>query len=190
MLANTGINFLYSEHARSHPLLTDAEYDLLLLRHIPSARGRPPADRRRTLDAIFHVVMARCIWAELPAHLGKPDAAQRQLRRWMRAGVMDALLRAAATPAYASLRLRICRAWRRAARIATMRSLLLAKDLRMQEALPCAPIHLPKPLLSEYVQKLTFRLMENPCRVPYRVFGLCGRLMRFAGGRPDLWRTQ
>jgi transposase len=170
-------------------LLTDAEY-ALLLRHILPGQGRPPADRRRTLDAIFHVALTRCIWTELPAHLGKADAAQRQLRRWMRARVMDALLKAAATPAYASLRLRICRAWRRASRVAAMRSLLLAKSLRMHEALPCAPIHLPKPLLSECVQKLTFRLMENPYRVPYRVFGLCGRLMRFAGGRPDLWRTR
>jgi len=171
------------------PLLTDAEY-ALLLRHIPAGRGRPPADRRRTLDAIFHVVMTRCIWADLPEHLGKPDAAQRQLRRWMRTGVMDALLRAAATPAYAALRLRLCRAWRRAARVASMRSLLLARSLRLPEALPCAPIHLPKPDLSETVQRLTRRVMENPDRFPYRVFGLLGRLMRFAGGRPDLWRTR
>jgi transposase len=87
--------------------LTDAEYALLLPFLTPST-GRPPADRRRTLDAIFHVAMSRCTWADLPTHLGKPDAAQRQLRRWMRAGVMDRLLIAAARiPAYAALRLRI-----------------------------------------------------------------------------------
>lgn len=170
--------------------LTDAEY-ALLLPFLPSGTGRPPADRRRTLDAIFHVVMTRCIWADLPAHLGKPDAAQRQLRRWMRTGVMDRLLIAAARiPAFAGLRLRICGAWRRAARIASLRSLLLARHLRLREALPCAPCHLPDPALSEKLQKLTFRLFENPFAVPYRVFGHLGRLMRCAGGRRDLWRTR
>jgi len=170
--------------------LTDAEY-ALLLPYLPSGTGRPPADRRRTLDAIFHVVMTRCIWADLPPHLGKPDAAQRQLRRWMRAGVMDRLLVAAAQlPAFAALRLRICRAWRRAARVASMRSLMLAKSLRMEAALPCAPLHLPKPALSETVQKLTFRLFEHPDRVSRRVVGLLGRLMGFAGGRRELWRTR
>jgi hypothetical protein len=71
-----------------------------------------------------------------------------------------------------------------------MRSLMLAKALRLEAALPCAAIHLPKPALSETVQKLTFRLFENPYRVHHRVFGLLGRLMRFAGGRRDLWKTR
>lgn len=182
--------FSYNRGMTHAAPLTDAEY-ALLLPFLSTGTGRPPADRRRTLDAIFHVVMTRCIWADLPPHLGKPDAAQRQLRRWVRAGVMDRLLIAVARiPAYAGLRLRICRAWRRAARVASMRSLMLAKALRLAEALPCPSIHLPKPALSETVQKLTFRLFENPYRVDSRVFGLLGRLMRFAGGRRELWRTR
>jgi transposase len=67
--------------------LTDAEY-ALLSRLIPET-GRPSPHRRRTLDGIFHVVMTRCIWAEMPARYGNADTAQRQLRRWMRAGVLD-----------------------------------------------------------------------------------------------------
>lgn len=88
------------------------------------------------------------------------------------------------------LRLRFCRAWRRAARAASMRSLMLAKALRLEAALPCASIHLPKPALSETLQKLTIRLFENPHRVHHRVSGPLGRLMRFARGRRDLWRTR
>jgi len=79
-----------------HPFrpLTDAEYDLLR-RHLPETegrRGRPPADRRRTLDAIFWVACSAGPWKDLPRDLGRADTASRQLRRWARTGHMDLLL--------------------------------------------------------------------------------------------------
>ena len=53
-----------------HPFrpLTDAEY-ALLSRHLPSIegrRGRPPQDRRRTLDAIFWIACSKGPWKDLP----------------------------------------------------------------------------------------------------------------------------
>lgn len=79
-----------------HPFapLTDAEYELLR-RHLPperGRRGRPPADRRRTLDAIFWVACSRGPWRALPERLGRADTASRALRRWARTGHLDLLL--------------------------------------------------------------------------------------------------
>jgi transposase len=171
-----------------HPLLTDAEY-ALLLPLIPDA-GRPARDRRRTLDGIFHVVMSRCIWSEMPARFGKWDTAHRQLRRWMRAGVLERWLIAATNAEFDSLRERICRAFRRVARGAPMTSVLLAKDLGLRSALPCAPCYLPDLALSETVQNLVLRRIGNPWAAPRGFFGLMGKLLKLAGGDPRQWRVR
>jgi transposase len=168
--------------------LTDAEY-ALLSPLIPQT-GRPSPNRRQILDGIFHVVMSRCIWAEMPARFGKPDTAQRQLRRWMRSGVLDSWLVAAASDAFASLRERICRAWRRVARCACVGSLLLAKRLEMRAALPCAPCYLPDPALSESVKKLVSRHIDHPWGAPRGFFGLMGKLLKQAGGNRRHWRVR
>lgn len=172
--------------------LTDAEY-ALLSRLIPET-GRPSPDRRRVLDGIFHVVMSRCIWAEMPAHYGKPDTAARQLRRWMRMGVLDTWLLAAAGEEFASLRERICRAWRRVSRRACLGSLLLAKRLAegagLWAALPAAPCYLPDPTLSESVKTLVSRHLDNPWAAPRGFFGRAARLLGAAGGNLRRWRTR
>lgn len=173
-------------------LLTDAEY-ALLSPLIPGG-GRPAPERRRTLDGIFHVVMSRCIWADMPARFGKPDAAQRQLRRWMRKGVLDTWLVAARSDAFASLRERICRAWRRVSRLACLGSVLLAKRLAegvgMRAALPAAEYHLPDPALSESVKKLVLRHLDDPWRAPRGFFALAGKLLKQAGGDLRRWRVR
>jgi transposase len=171
-----------------HISLTDAEYALLhpLIPH----HGRPAQDRRRVLDAIFHVALSRRPWHEMPARFGKADSVHRQLRRWMRAGVMDALLRAAMTPGFASLRTRISLAWRRAARVASMASFALLRELDAREARPAAWHHLPDRALSETVQKVVSRALENPWRIPRGLLTLCGKLLKQAGGDPRKWRTR
>jgi transposase len=173
-------------------LLTDAEY-ALLSPLIPQT-GRPSPNRRRVLDGIFHVVMSRCVWADMPAQYGNPDTAQRQLRRWMRAGVLDSWLVAAMSDGFASLRERICRAWRRVARLACMGSLMLAKRLAdrvaMRAALPCAPCWLPDPALSESVKKLVSRHIDDPWGAPRGFFGLMGKLLKQAGGNRRHWRVR
>lgn len=166
--------------------LTDTEY-AFLLPLIPE-NGRPAQDRRRVLDAIFHVALSRRPWRELPEHLGKPDSASRQLRRWMQAGVMDGLLRAAVTPAFGALRHRICWAWRRAAQLARLSSLALARRIAPFEALPCAPCFLPDPALSETLQKIILRGLKNPGATPLGFFSRMGRLLAFAGGNRRKWQ--
>jgi transposase len=205
----------------AHPWqpLTDAEYAILAAflppEQGPGRRGRPPADRRRTLDAIFWVACSQGPWKELPPELGRADSAHRQLRRWARAGVLDRLLFAvsgrgprggdrrrrprgpaerllrAALPA---LEYRICRAWRRTARLASINSLLLAKRLGLWTALPCAPWFLPNPDLSEtlhrVVETLFVRIERNLHALPPGLLALCGKALAFAGGQPRRFRLR
>jgi transposase len=203
----------------AHPWqpLSDAEYATLGAflppTEGPGRRGRRPADRRRTLDAIFWVACSQGPWKELPAELGRPDSAHRQLRRWARAGVLDRLLFAAAgagprggdrrrrprSPAerllragLAALEYRLRRAWRRMARLASVASLLLAKRLGLWTALPCAPWFLPNPDLSETLQRLVealfARLERNLHALPPGLLALCGKALAFAGGQPRRFR--
>lgn len=170
------------------PLLTDAEYALLL--PLIPCTGRPCRDRRRMLDGIFHVVMARCVWADMPARFGKPDTVRRQLRRWMQAGVLDVWLVAAVNEDFAALRERICRAWRRMARGASLGSVLLAKNLGLRAALPCAPCFLPDLALSESIEKLVEKALEDLSSIPRGLLKACGGLLKLAGGDMRQWRTR
>lgn len=138
------------------------------------------------LDALFHVALSRRPWREMPAHFGKPDSVSRQLRRWMQAGVMDALLRAAVTPTFAGLRARICGAWRRAARLARMSSLLLARRIAPFEALPAAPWFIPNPALSEIVHRGLLARLSAPILRPGMLLGF-RRLLTLAGGDRRKW---
>jgi transposase len=172
--------------------LTDAEY-ALLLPHIPSTRGRPPADRRRTLDAIFWVALSRHPWRALPPALGRADTAHRQLRRWARSGVLELLLVAIAgqrpaDPTAAALTYRLCRMVRRAARLVPLATLLLAKRLGLTAALPCEPRFLPRPDLSEIAQKAALVALANPLAQPPGLFRTLARLFREAAGSPRRWR--
>jgi len=171
-----------------HAPLTDAEY--ALLRPLIPDHGRPARDRRLVLDAIFHVALSRRPWHEMPERFGKPDSIHRQLRRWMRAGVMDALLRAAMTPGFARLRTRISLAWRRAARVASMASLALLRELDAREARPAPWCYLPDRALSESVQNLVLRQLQNLRGIPPGLLNLCGKLLKQAGGDPRKWRTR
>jgi transposase len=174
--------------------LTDAEY-ALLLPHIPSARGRPPADRRRTLDAIFWVALSRHPWRALPPELGRADSAHRQLRRWAKTGVLETLLVAIAgqrhaNPTAAGLTYRLCRAFRRAARLLPLAALLLARRMGLADALPCEPRFLPRPDLSEIAQKAALAALANPLAHPPTLFRTLAGLFRQAAGSPRQWRLR
>jgi len=199
----------------AHPWqpLSDAEYALLcaFLPPVEHRRGRPPQDRRRTLDAIFWIACSTGPWKALPPELGKPDTAHRQLRRWARSGLLDRLLFAVSgrgprggkrrprSPAERLLRAalpaleyRLCRAWRRMARLASVASLLLAKRLGLWTALPCAPWFLPNPVLSETLQRvvetLFVRIERSLYALPPGLLALCGKALAFAGGQPRRFR--
>ena len=57
-------------------------------------RGRPPADHRRVLDAIFWITRTGAPWRDLPDELGKWSSVYRQFLRWTRSGLWDVLLEA------------------------------------------------------------------------------------------------
>ena len=59
-------------------------------------RGRPPADHRRVLDAVFWVARTGSPWRDLPDALGRWDTVYQQFRRWTQGGLWDVLLEALA----------------------------------------------------------------------------------------------
>ena len=60
------------------------------------AGGRPPANHRRVLDAIFWIARTGAPWRDLPAELGNWNSIHRQFRRWTVSGVWDVMLEALA----------------------------------------------------------------------------------------------
>jgi transposase len=169
--------------------MTDAEW-AALAPLLATARGRPPADRRRTLDAIFWIACSRGPWRDLPPDLGRADTAHRTLRRFAQSGLLDRLLLAVARqPRLASLEWRIARAWRRACRIMSMASLLLARNLGLVAALPCSEADLPNPDLSETLHRARESVLESG--LPILRSGLTWLMLlhRMVGGRPQAFRT-
>ena len=59
-------------------------------------RGRPPADHRRVLDAVFWIARTGSPWRDLPSEFGRWDAVYQQFRRWTHSGLWDVLLEALA----------------------------------------------------------------------------------------------
>ena len=59
-------------------------------------RGRPPADHRRVLDAVFWIARTGSPWRDLPSELGLWASVYKQFLRWTRSGLWDVLLEALA----------------------------------------------------------------------------------------------
>ena len=55
--------------------------------------GRPNADSRRTMDAIFYVLRTGCQWKALPRSLGSGSTAHDYFQKWTQAGVFENLWR-------------------------------------------------------------------------------------------------
>jgi hypothetical protein len=143
-----------------------------------SAAGRPMADPRARLDAIFRAVTlkrevprrdrragtellpGRACWCDLPESFGRADTVSRTYRRWAKLGDGSASLWArllmevtdpAAPPALARIAHWICCAFRRGIRLMGLRAVVLARRLRQHSALSGPPHWLPDPDLSEAV---------------------------------------
>jgi transposase len=182
--------------------LSTPEFEALA-RLLPPARGRPPRDVRRTLDAILWVAASRGPWRELPAALGRADSVHRQLRRWAASGVLDRWLVAvsrqplADDPDLAPIAAWLRRAWRRMVRILPPGSVALAKALGRSEAWPASSIRFPNPGLSERAEIL-IGIAARP--LPAISLGLvrsllglwraAGRLIRLARGNRHEWRLR
>ncbi|MDO9499601.1 transposase [Falsiroseomonas sp.] len=129
--------------------LTDSEW-AALCDYLPTGRGRPPKDRRKIWNAIFWVACSEDPWTALPKSVCDHGTAHSALIYQARAGTLDRLLLAVSRhpfsrPDMESLEWRICRAFRRAARQLSPYSLLLARNLGMESALPCPADQLPQP---------------------------------------------
>ena len=59
-------------------------------------RGRPPADHRRVLNAVFWIARTGSPWRDLPGEFGRWDNVYQQFRRWTCSGPWDVLLEALA----------------------------------------------------------------------------------------------
>jgi transposase len=182
-----------------HPFqpLTDDEFALLgrVLPALEGRRARPPADRRRTLDAIFWVACSRGPWRALPPEYGRPDTASRALRRLAASGHLDLLLIHVANSLpedvlWRALAWRICRAWRRCARVVSLSQLVTAKRIGQLEALPAAPHHLPDPALSEIIHAEVNRALQAIHDQPPGALLRLGRQLVIAGGRRRYWRLR
>jgi len=58
-----------------------------------TAGGRPHADLRRTMDAIFYILRTGVQWKALPRSLGAGSTAHEYFPKWSAAGVFEALWR-------------------------------------------------------------------------------------------------
>ncbi len=181
--------------------------------------GRPRADARARLDAVFRAVTlkrpaaeggGRAPWKALPPEFGKPDTAARTFRRWAKEGLWERLLRlvsdksGARTPLVAALRYRVCCAFRRAIKLLGLRAIVLARRLGLYSALPAPSQYLPDPDLSEIYMPVILRAMarlrdgprpardgnpEPAWRLPRRAWVLFRQMHRFAGGRARITRA-
>ena len=178
--------------------LTDAEWAALCPFVIVQDRpGRPLKDARRRMDAIFWVAAAACPWRELPPRYGKPDTVSRHFRRFCHLGLWERLLKALSWPespqALRDIAHWIVGACRRAARLCGLRIVVLARRLGFLSALR-APSHmLPKPDLSEMVDRWLRSAAEQARehgvdRAMLAFLRFCHRLGRFAAGRRRLGR--
>jgi transposase len=179
------------------PPLPDAEVTLLAANLPPpeGRPGRPPQDRRRTLDAIFWIACSRGPWKDLPAHFGRADTASRALRRWAKSGHMDLLLHQAATATrrdrvWRALAWRIARAWRRISRVVALSQLMLAKRLELRAALPADPRWLPDPDLSKALQREIATALHHIEDQQPGVFATFARLLGRAAGNMRYWRLR
>src|SRR6266581_3643350 len=81
------------------PILNESELDWLC-DNVPDAPrspkgGRPPADKRLMLQAIFWVLDNGAKWKDLPGKLGSKSTAHRWFRTWAQAGVFEELMNVA-----------------------------------------------------------------------------------------------
>jgi putative transposase of IS4/5 family DUF4096 len=194
--------------------LSDAEWDAVvpLLRAqgcggLGEGAGRPMADPRARLDAVFRAVIlkrpkeqggGRAAWRMLPEGFGKVDTVSRTHRRWARANLWARLLAEVARPdcppALKGLTHWVCCAFRRAIRIMGLRAIVLARRLGLYSALPAPSTWLPDPDLSEICVPVILRAMERavrdpgwrPPRAAWRLFHAMHRL---AGGRTRIPRS-
>jgi transposase len=177
-------------------------------RRLPRGHAQAPEGGRRRPRALEGG--GRAPWKALPPEFGKPDTAARTFRRWAREGLWERLLRlvsdksGARTPLVATLRYRVCCAFRRAIKLLGLRGIVLARRLGLYSALPAPSQYLPDPDLSEIYMPVILRALDRmrdglrpaPDGVPKpawspprRAWALFRQMHRLAGGRARITRA-
>lgn len=161
--------FLPRPVSRPWAPMTDAEWAALLpflAAAKKSPAGRPIANLRDRIDAIFQAVTINLPWSQFRTRAAATDTIARQFRRLAHAGAWTQLLKAAADPAspapIKAIADWIAAAHRRAIRILGLAGILLARRLRLPLALPAPSWLLPDPDLSGTLHRLMTFLLRQP----------------------------
>jgi len=171
--------------------MTDPEWDIIRPHILWLGAGRPLRDLRTRVDGMFWVAASGRRWADLPRHFGRADTISRHFRRMTQRHLWQKLLHLLADnqapAALKALEHWICRACQRAARVAGLTLITVARRLGFLSTLRGPPWFLPDPDLSETCLRVTDaflnRLLAAGRSVPEGTFALCGRLLGIAGGR-------
>lgn len=185
-------------HRIPHHPLTDRQWAALrpyVEKHSPA--GRPMGDLRHRMDGIFWLLTTDAPWREVPPDYGQAGTVARHFRRLTHAGVWERLLQALHDlgPCHPLQQLRrvIFRAARRAYRIRGLRILVLARRLRLLEALPGPSWMLPDPDLSKTLFDWQRRESEKGQGALLRLVRDWGKTLRnlltLAGGRAHIPRS-
>lgn len=77
-------------------LMEDAEWAFFepFIVAIRGRGGRPAADHRRVLDAVFWIARTGSPWRDLPEEFGKWSSVYRQFRRWTLSSLWEMILEA------------------------------------------------------------------------------------------------
>ena len=158
-----------------------------------TAQGRPLADPRGRMDAIFHLIATDAPWRELPGTHGPAGTVARHFRRLTHAGLWEHLLEALHDlgPRHPLQQLRrlIFRAARRAYRIRGLGIIVLARRLKLLEALPGPSWMLPDPDLSKTLVALQLRQGKNLPKFVLKHGKALRNLMGMVGGRAHIPRS-
>jgi len=178
--------------------LSDRQWDALrpyLARAAP--QGRPLADPRGRMDAIFFLISTDAPWRELPERYGQAATIARHFRRLTHTGLWELLLEALHDlgPRHPLQQLRplIFRAARRAYPLRGLGIIILARRLKLLGALPGPAWMLPDPDLSENVIAWQMREYKKAGGENFRPFlrrwgKVLRTLLTLAGGRAKIPR--
>jgi transposase len=179
--------------------LTDRQWDALrpyVEKDGPA--GRPMADFRQRMNAILLLISTDAPWRELPPEYGAWRSIARHYRRLTHGGAWENLLIALHDlgPRHPLQQLRrlIFRGARRAASLRGLRIIVLARRLRLLEALPGPSWMVADPDLSQSLMAWQIRAYDNPEPGYFRRFILrwgktIRNLLTLAGGRPNMPRS-
>ncbi|WP_165943378.1 transposase [Roseicella aquatilis] len=174
--------------------MSDAEWAAVLphLRVVVMGQGRPLADARARIDAMFRIAASGQPWHRLPEQYGKPDTVSRHFRRLARMGLWMRLLGACAAPdappALRRIEHFVVRAARRAMRVLGMDAAVMAERLGLLSAMPVLPIYLCRPhwfgVFEGHLAETLRAHRDAPLALPFKDLRILLRVMRFYAGKP------